>query len=253
MNLIPLGTIIKKELIRVFRIWKQSLIPPMLTSSLFILIFGYSLGSRISTVSGVSYLEFILPGLVMMGVIMSAHTGTASTLFLSKFQNSVQELLVAPISYWEIIIGITTANLIRSLIVGVGIIGVSLLFTDVQIFNIFILFYFIIFTALLFAFSGIITALWAKDFDQMSVFGTFLITPLTYLGGVFYSIDMLPSFWQSVAKFNPVLYLVDGFRYGFLGISDINVTISAIVLFVLTTIFFVLSVYLLRIGYNIRS
>ncbi len=253
MNLIPLGTIIRKELIRVFRIWKQSLIPPVLTSSLFILIFGYSLGSRISTVSGVSYLEFILPGLVMMGVIMSAHTGTASTLFLSKFQNSIQELLVAPISYWEIISGITISALIRALIVGLGIIGVSLVFTEVKIFNIFILLYFIIFTALFFAFSGIITALWAKDFDQMSVFGTFLITPLTYLGGVFYSIDMLPSFWQSVAKFNPVLYLVDGFRYGMLGISDINVIYSAVILLVLTTIFFSASVYLMRIGYSVRT
>lgn len=253
MNTIALGTIIRKELTRVFRIWKQSIVPPMLTSSLFILIFGYSLGSRISTVSGVSYLEFILPGLVMMGVIMSAHTGTASTLFISKFHKSIQELLVAPITYWEIIIGITTAALIRALIVGGGIIGVSLIFTEVKIFNIFILFYFIFFTALFFAFTGIITALWAKDFDQMSMFGTFLITPLTYLGGVFYSIDMLPPFWQSIAKFNPVLYLVDGFRYGFLGISDINVFLSASILFVLTLVFFLASVHMIRIGYSIRN
>jgi len=224
----------------------------MLTSSLFILIFGYSLGSRISTVSGVSYLEFILPGLVMMGVIMSAHTGTASTLFIQKWHNSIQELLVAPINYWEVIMGITIAALIRALIVGIGITAISLIFTQVQIFNYLILFYFIIFTALFFAFTGIITALWATDFDQMSMFGTFLITPLTYLGGVFYSIDMLPQFWQSVAKFNPVLYLVDGFRYGFLGISDINVITSAIILFGLTAIGFGISIYLLRIGYKIR-
>lgn len=252
-SLIPLVTLIKREINRFLRIWTQTLIPPMLTSTLFILIFGYSLGSRISEVGGVSYLEFILPGLLMMGVIMSAYAATSFSLFIQKFHGSIQELLVAPIAYWQIIAGFTISAMLRSLLVGLGILLVSLLFTSVQIYNIFILLAFILLVSMLFSFAGIATALWANNFDQMSIFSTFLITPLTYLGGVFYSINMLPSFWAKIARFNPILYMVDGFRYGFIGVSDIPVIYSFAIVLALTGIFFTICVYMFKTGYKLRT
>ena len=250
---IPIWTIIQREVWRVLRIWTQSLIPPIITSTLFISIFGYSLGSQISTVAGIPYIEFIIPGLLMMGVIMSAYMAASFSLFIQKFHGSIQELLVAPISYWQIIIGITVGAVIRSLLVGIGILLVSLLFTTISVFNLFILLYFIIFVSLLFAFAGIVTALWADNFDQMNIFSTFVITPLTYLGGVFYSIHILPPFWQMLAKFNPFLYMVDGFRYGFLGVSDIPIFYSSVLVLLLTVFFFLVCVWMFRSGWKLRT
>jgi len=249
----PMLALTLKEVRRFLRIWTQSLIPPMLTSTLFIVIFGFSLGSRISDISGVSYIEFILPGLMMMGVIMSAYASTSFSLFIQKFHGSIQELLVSPISYWQIIMAFTTAAVARALLVGLGILIVSLLFTAITIHSLWILLFFVLMTSLLFSFAGIITALWAENFDQMSVFSTFLITPLTYLGGVFYSINMLPGLWQHVARFNPILYMVDGFRYGFIGFSDVPIWHSALILLVLTIISFFFCVKLFRNGYKLRT
>jgi len=249
----PMWTLTQRELTRFLRIWTQSLIPPMLTSSLFILIFGYSLGSRISDIAGVSYLEFILPGLLMMGVIMSAYTQTAFSLFIQKFHGSIQELLLSPMSYWQMITAFTLAGVSRSFLVGSGILLVSLLFTSVSVHSYLILFFFVIMTSLLFSFAGIATALWANNFDQMNVFTTFLITPLTYLGGVFYSIAMLPGVWQKVAKFNPILYMVDGFRFGFIGFADVPLWHSVLLVTVLTTSFFILCVHMFKSGYKLRT
>src|SRR3989338_799473 len=247
MNLTGFLTLTERECRRFLRVWQQTIIPPIITSLLFILIFGYSLGSRISSIGEVSYLEFILPGLLMMGVIMSAYMNTLSSLYISKFQGSVQELLIAPLSYWEIISALTIAALLLAVTVGMSILVVSLLFTPVSIHSFLVLAYFMLAVSLLFSFSGIATGLWASSFDQMNVFATFLITPLTYLGGVFYSVSMLPSFWQTIAKFNPILYMVDGFRYGFLGRSDISLWISMTLVFALALFFFVLCVQLLKI------
>lgn len=252
-NLIPLWTIIHKETARIIRIWTQTLIPPILTSVLFILIFGYSLGSKMSSVAGVSYIEFIIPGLVMMGVIMSAYASTSFSLYIQKFQGSIQELLVSPISYWQIIWGITCGALVRAILVGLGILFIGLLLTSITVHNIFIILFFIVMTSLLFAFAGIITALWANNFDQMNIFSTFLITPLTYLGGIFYSIHLLPPFWQAAVRFNPILYMIDGFRYGFLGIHDVSLIASFLVVTLLTFFFFLVSVYLFKKGYKLRT
>ncbi len=253
MNLIGFITLAERECWRFLRVWQQTIIPPIITSLLFILIFGYSLGSRITEVGGVSYLEFIVPGLLMMGVIMSAYMNTASSLYISKFQGSVQELLVAPLSYWEIIFALTIAGVLRGVLVGASILMVSLLFTSISVHSILILLYFVIMVSLLFSFAGIATGLWANNFDQMNVFSTFIITPLTYLGGVFHSIAMLPTFWQSVAKFNPIFYMVDGFRYGFLGKSDVSLWVSMLLVLALTIFFLVLCVYLFRKGYKLRT
>lgn len=246
-------TLAQREISRFMRVWQQTIIPPVITSTLFILIFGYSLGSRIKNVGGVGYLEFIVPGLLMMGVIMSAYMNTSSSLYISKFQKNVQEMLVSPLSYWQIIAALTMAAVLRGILVGLGILIVSFIFANIVVVNYFILLYFVIMVSILFAFGGIATALWATSFDKMNVFATFLITPLTYLGGVFFSIKMLPPFWQNIAKFNPILYMVDGFRYGFLGTSDVNLFFSMGLVFVLVIGFGWLCVYLFKIGYRLRD
>ena len=253
MKLTGFFTLTEREVSRFLRVWQQTIIPPMITSILFILIFGYSLGSRISAVAGVSYIGFIIPGLLMMGVIMSAYSNTSSSLYISKFQGQVQEYLVAPLSYWQIIFALTIAGVLRAILVGVGILAVSLLFTSLTVHSYAMLLFFIVMVSLLFSFAGIATALWAGNFDQMSVFATFLITPLTYLGGVFYSISMLPPFWGTVARFNPILYMVDGFRYGFIGITDVPLWHSVLLVLLLTVSFFVLCVWMFKKGYKLRT
>ncbi len=253
MSFTSFFSLVQREVSRFMRVWVQTIIPPIVTSTLFILIFGYSLGSRISSVAGVSYLEFIIPGLLMMGVIMSSYSNSNSSLYIAKHQGNVQELLVAPLSYWEIIVAFVVASTLRALIVGAGILGISMLFTDVTISNIFIVLFFVIFVAILFSLAGIATAIWATSFDKMNVFTTFLITPLTYLGGVFYSISMLPGTWQKVAKFNPILYMVDGFRYGFIGISDISLITSVSLLIFLVLFFFIICYQMFRTGYRLRT
>jgi len=217
------------------------------------IIFGYSLGSKITDIAGVSYLEFIIPGLLMMAVIMSSYMNTSSSLYFAKWSKMMQEWLVAPISYWQVIISLTLAGMFRALLVGFGILLISLIFTSIQVHSYLILIYFILMNALLFSFAGIATALWATNFDRLNVFSTFIITPLTYLGGVFYSIKMLPEFWRNIAKFNPIFYLVDGFRFAFLGVSDVSVVYSILIALVLTFLFFGLCIHLFRIGYKFRT
>ncbi|NQV91150.1 ABC transporter permease [Candidatus Woesearchaeota archaeon] len=246
-------TLAQRETSRFLRVWQQTIIPPVITSTLFILIFGYSLGSRIKMVGDVGYLEFIIPGLLMMGVIMSAYMNTSSSLFISKFQKNIQEMLVSPLSYWQIIAALTMAAVFRGVLVGVSILGVSYIFADITVSNFFILSYFMIMVSTIFAFAGIATALWATSFDKMNVFATFIITPLTYLGGVFFSIQMLPPMWQNVARFNPILYMVDGFRYGFIGTSDVSLGFSIGLVAVLVIGFGALCVHLFKIGYRLRD
>ncbi len=252
-NWIPLWTLVRRETVRVLRIWTQSIIPPILTSSLFIVIFGAAIGSHVPTVGGVSYLSFIVPGLLMMGIIMSSYAATSFSLFIQKFHGSIQELLVSPISYWQIIWGLTMGAVVRALLVAIGIVVVSAILTPMSVAHVGALIFFALMTTLLFAFAGIVTALWANNFDQMNVFLTFVITPLTYLGGIFYSIGSLPEPWRTVASFNPIVYIIDGFRYGFLGTSDISIWYSVLIVSVLTVGFFLLSVHLFRKGYKIRS
>ncbi len=186
MNTTGFLTLTERETVRFLRVWQQTIIPPVITSLLFILIFGYTFGSQISKVAGVSYLEFIVPGLVMMGMIMSAYMNTSSSLYISKFHGNIQELMISPLSYWEIIFALTIAGVARALLVGISISMVSLLFTNIVVYHLFILLFFGMMVSLLFSLAGIASGLWAQTFDQMNLFSTFIITPLTYLGGVFY-------------------------------------------------------------------
>lgn len=216
-NWIALSTIWRKECTRFLRIWVQTLVPPAITMSLYFVIFGSLIGSRIGQMGGFSYMEFIVPGLIMMSVITNAYANVSSSFFSAKFQRNIEELLVSPVPTWVIIAGFVGGGVARACLIGVIVTCVSLLFVDVQIYNLGIIVLTLLLTATLFSMAGLLNGLYAKNFDDISVIPTFVLTPLTYLGGVFYSLSLLPEFWQAVSRFNPVGYMVNGFRYGFFG------------------------------------
>lgn len=246
-------TILRKEVVRFLRIWSQTLLPPVITQSLYFLIFGTFIGSQISDINGVSYMAFIVPGLVMMAVINSAFANVSGSFFGSKFQRNIEEWMVSPMPNWAVVAGYAMGGVLRALIVATIVFLVSIFFVRPEVDNIFIVFAFAFLTAMVFSLIGLINAIFANKFDDISIFPTFVLTPLTYLGGVFYSVKALPEFWQTVSLFNPVLYMIDGFRYGFYGIADFNVWISMLVLSLVTVFLVWLALYLLRKGIGLRS
>ncbi len=246
-------TLVERELSRIFRVWKQTLVPPIITSSLYILIFGYSLGSRIDLGTGADYLTFIFPGLVLMGVISSAYANTSFSLFITKFHRNIQELLASPMSALSINVGYVGGSIVRAGLVGIGTYLVGLILAGIGVSNVLLALYIGFVTIIIFAQAGFLTAMWAEDFDQVNVFTLFLITPLIYLGGVFYSIDLLPPFWKNLSAFNPIFYLVDSFRFAFIGTSDAPVLVSLVVATLIAVVLTVVNVYLFRKGYKIRS
>lgn len=252
-NLVAFKTIVRKEVVRFMRIWGQTLLPSVITMALYFAIFGAFIGSQISDIEGFSYMQFILPGLVMMAVITNSYSNVVTSFFGSKFMKNIEELLVSPTSNLTIIFGYVFGGVLRGLIVGVLVILVSLFFTKFVVFNIWILILFMFFTALLFSLAGLVNGILSKKFDDISIMTTFILTPLTYLGGVFYSISFLPEFWQIVSKLNPILYMVNGFRYGFLGISDVNVLFSFIMILVFTIILFIVNIVLLKKGVGLKE
>lgn len=253
MSLVGLNTLVKKEIRRFMRIWTQTLLPPVITMSLYFLIFGAFIGSQIGDIDGVSYLAFILPGLAMMAVITNSFSNVASSFFGAKFQNSIEELLVSPMPNLQILLGYVIGGMARGLLVGVIVTIIGMFFTSIQLHNIPLIFIFILLTSLVFSLAGFTNGLFAKKFDDISIIPTFVLAPLTYLGGVFYSIKVLPEFWQTISLLNPVLYMVNGFRYGFLGVSDIPVHIGLIILTTFTVAFFLLDLYLLKKGYGLKE
>jgi len=251
-NHIGFSTLLYKECARFLRLANQTIVPPLLTASLFIIIFGYSLGSRINEVSGVSYMFFLIPGLVMMSVISSSYANTSSSLYIQRFQGSIQELLVSSLSSIEIVGALVIAGLLRGVCVAVCVIGVAYLMTDIPIEHPLIVVYFVIFVSFIFSCAGFLTGIWAQDFDRLSVFQTYILTPLSYLGGVFFSVTMLPDFWQKVALLNPILYFVNGLRYGFLGVSDVGIVTAAIAALIVAIAMFSMCLILFHRGYNIK-
>jgi ABC-2 type transport system permease protein len=221
--------------------------------SLYFVIFGSLIGSRIGQMGGFSYMEFIVPGLIMMSVITNSYSNVSSSFFSAKFQRNVEELLVAPVPTWVVIMGFVGGGVARAMLIGIIVTCVSMLFVDVQIYNLGIIVLTLILTSTMFATAGLINAVFAKTFDDISVVPTFVLTPLTYLGGVFYSLSLLPEFWQWVSKANPIVYMVNGFRYGFLGVSDVNVMTSIGLLVVFNVILFSIAYSLLQRGVGIRS
>lgn len=255
-------TITKKELVRIFRIWAQTVLSPIITQSLYFLIFGSFLGARIANIYGVPYMSFLVPGLIMMSAINSSFTNTASSFFGSKFQRNIEELLVSPTPNWIIILGFSMGGIFRGLLVGFLVFLISLAFTQISIYNFLWVLVFAFFTTSLFSFAGLLNGILAKKFDDISIFPTFILTPLTYLGGVFYTIEQLPVFWQNVSKFNPIFYMINGFRYGFYGdkialndqiIKIIDINNSFLILMISNLCLFYLCLWLLNKGVGLKN
>ncbi len=261
-DLIALQTILVKETVRILRIWVQTLLPPVITMSLYFVIFGRLIGARIGEISvggagGTTrtfpYIQFVVPGLVMMSIITNSFSNVVSSFFGAKFQKHVEELLVSPMPNSILLLGYVGGGVARGLMVGVLVTLVALFFTRLPIANVPVTISVVVLTAVLFSLGGFINAVLARNFDDISIFPTFVLTPLTYLGGVFYSIDMLPEFWRRVSMANPVLYMVSAFRYGILGVSDIPLGVAYTVIIGFTAGFWVLALWLLKHGKGLRS
>ncbi len=253
MNWIALQTILRKEMVRILRIWPQTLLPPAITMSLYFVIFGHVIGSKIGLIDGYHYSQFIAPGLVMMSVILNAYGNVSSSFFSAKFTHSIQELMVAPVSEWTILIGYTLGGVIRGLLVGIVVLIVASLFTHIPIQHFFSMLAILLISAWLFSLAGFLNALFANSFDDISIIPNFILTPLTYLGGVFYSIQVLPSPWNIIAHFNPILYLMNGFRYGMLGISDVSPAIGLFIAVIVSASLAILCYILLKRGWGLRQ
>ena len=252
-KLIALKAIITKEILRFSRIWIQTVLPPVITTALYFVIFGNLIGPRIGEMDGFGYMEFIIPGLIMMAVITNSYANVVSSFYGSKFQRHIEEMLVSPVPNYIILIGYISGGVARGLTVGVAVTIVSLIFHPLNIHSLWVMLSMIILTAILFSLAGLINGVYAKSFDDISIVPTFILTPLTYLGGVFYSISMLPEFWQQLSLANPILYMVNAFRYGFLGTSDISLTTSYAISIAFIVVLYLFSLHLLRKGHGIRT
>ncbi|UTW49771.1 ABC transporter permease [Bacterioplanoides sp. SCSIO 12839] len=246
-------TILTKEVRRFMRIWQQTLLPPAITMTLYFIIFGNLIGSRIGEMGGVDYMAFIVPGLIMMSVITNAYGNVASSFFSNKFQRSVEEMMVAPVHPGTILLGFVMGGVVRGVLVGMIVTLLSLYFTQLQIHNLAVVISVILLSAILFSLGGFINAIFASKFDDISIIPTFVITPLTYLGGVFYSITLLPEFWQGVSLLNPILYMVNTFRYGILGVSDVDLLTAYSMLIAFIVVLSAYSIWLMRRGTGMRQ
>ncbi|MEE8054606.1 MAG: ABC transporter permease [Gammaproteobacteria bacterium] len=252
-DLIAYQTIVRKEVTRFTRIWIQTILPPAISMALYFVIFGQLIGPRIGKMGGFSYMEYIAPGIIMMAVINSSYTNVVSSFFGAKFQKHIEEMLIAPIPNFVILAGYITGGVVRGLMVGVVVTGVALFFTGLHINNFLVMASVVLMTAILFSLGGFLNGVFATKFDDISIIPTFVLTPLTYLGGVFYSITLLPDFWQSVSHANPVLYMVNTFRYGILGVSDINIFTAFAIIIVFITALIAASLYVLNRGIGLKA
>jgi ABC-2 type transport system permease protein len=252
-NLIAFRTIVTKEIHRFTRIWPQTLLPPAITTSLYFMIFGRLIGDRVGMVNGVSYMDYITPGIILMSVISHSYSNVVSSFYSTKFQRHIEELLVAPVSNWVILLGYVCGGVARGLLVGIVVTGISSFFTEFTVTHLGIAIAVPILTAILFALAGFINAVFADSFDAISIIPNFILTPLSYLGGVFYSVSMLPDVWQAISLANPILYIINAFRYGLIGVSDIEIWIA----FAMTGGFIIFlglfSLFLLHRGIGIKN
>ncbi|MGL6160892.1 ABC transporter permease [Microbulbifer sp.] len=246
------STIIRREVRRFMRIWPQTLVPPVITMSLYFVIFGSLIGRRIGEMGGYSYMEFVVPGLIMMAVITNSYSNVASSFYSAKFQRNVEELLVSPTPNWVIMAGYVLGGVSRGLIVGLVVTLIALFFTDLGVQHIGLTISIVFLAAVLFSLAGFINAIFANSFDDISIIPTFVLTPLTYLGGVFYSIELLSPFFQGLSKLNPVLYMVNAFRYGVLGVSDINVVWAFVGVLSFIVLLFAWGLHLMTHGKRLR-
>ncbi len=253
LNAIAVQTLVRKEVVRVLRIWVQTIVPPAITMTLYFIIFGNLIGRRIGTMDGFDYMSFIAPGLIMMSVITNSYGNVVSSFFGAKFARHIEEMIVSPMSNAAIVIGHVSGGLIRGLFIGMLVTAIALFFTKLEVQHPLITVSIVVLSSIVFSLAGFINAIFAKKFDDISIVPTFILTPLIYLGGVFYSISLLPEFWQNVSKANPVLYMVNAFRYGILGRSDIDISHAYIMLFVFMIALFTVAVMLMNRGVGIRE
>ena len=253
LNLVAAKTIIRKEVMRVLRICVQTIVPPAITMTLYFIIFGNLIGRRIGTMGGFDYMQYIAPGLIMMSVITNSYGNVVSSFFGAKFARHLEEMLVAPMSYATIIVGHVAGGVLRGMLVGLLVTVIALFFTRLEVAHPFIMISIVLMSSIVFSLAGFINAVFARKFDDISIVPTFVLTPLTYLGGVFYSISMLPEFWQNVSKANPILYMVNAFRYGILGTSDIGIGHAYTILIVFVVVLFTACMFLMRRGIGIRE
>ena len=253
LNLVAVKTIIRKEMVRVLRIWVQTIVPPAITMTLYFIIFGNLIGRRIGTMDGFDYMQYIAPGLIMMSVITNSYGNVVSSFFGAKFGRHVEEMLVSPMSNAAIIIGHVAGGVLRGVLVGLLVTVIALFFTRLQVQHPIITITIVLLSSTVFALAGFINAVFAKKFDDISIIPTFVLTPLTYLGGVFYSISLLPEFWQKASLANPILYMVNAFRYGILGTSDIAIGTAYAILIAFVVALFIGCQQLMRRGVGIRE
>ncbi|HEY9134305.1 MAG TPA: ABC transporter permease [Pseudomonadales bacterium] len=250
---IAFQTILVKEVRRFSRIWVQTLLPPAITMTLYFVIFGNLIGARIGEMGGFDYMQYIVPGLIMMSVITNSYANVVSSFYGAKFQNCIEEILVSPTPNYVILAGFVGGGVARGILVGLVVTLLSLFFTELYVEHIFITVLVVVLTATLFSIGGFINAIFATKFDDISIVPTFILTPLTYLGGVFYSIDLLSDFWRSVSLINPIVYMVNAFRFGILGVSDVNVYFSLFMISGFVLVFGIIALLLLNKGVGIRS
>ncbi len=251
--LIAFTTILIKEVSRFLRIWPQTILPPAVSMTLYFIIFGSLIGPRIGMMDGFIYMDFLAPGIIMMSVINNCYSNVVSSFFGAKFQRHIEEMLIAPIPDFIILAGYVTGGVARGLCVGLVVTVIAMFFTELRIHNYFIVISVVILTSILFSLGGFINAIYAQKFDDITIIPTFVLTPLIYLGGIFYSISMLPEFWQTASRFNPILYMVNAFRYGILGTSDIQITHAFTIILIFIAILTAYSLILLRRGTGLKS
>jgi len=246
-------TLLIKEILRFARIWVQTILPPAITMALYFIIFGKLIGSQIGDIEGFRYIDFIVPGLILMSVISNSYANTVSSFYFSRWNKHIDELLIAPIPNWLILAGYVAGGAARGVIVGIVVTIVASFFSDLSIHSYGITFLVFVLTSVLFSLAGFINGVFANSFDDISIIPTFVLTPLTYLGGVFYSMSLLPEFWQTVSMANPVLYMVNAFRFGLLGFSDINLGFGVLIILAFTLALAVYAHYLISRGVGIKS
>ena len=252
-QLVALYTIVRKETVRILRIWVQTIVPPVITMTLYFIIFGNLIGRRIGEMGGFDYMQYMAPGLIMMSVITNSYGNVVSSFFAAKFQGHLQEMLVAPMQSWVIILGHVAGGIVRGIAVGAVVTIVALFFTRVEVQHPLIAISMLVLTATVFSLGGMINAIFARKFDDVSIIPSFVLGPLTYLGGVFYTTALLPDFWANVSAFNPILYMVNGFRYGVLGVSDIDIGTAYAIVLVFVVLAFSTCYYLISRGIGIRD
>lgn len=250
---IALRTLVKKEIQRFIRIWPQTLLPPAVTTSLYFLIFGKLIGERVGTVGGASYMDYIVPGVILMSVISHSYANVVSSFYSTKFQRNIEELLVSPVPNWVILAGYVSGGVVRGLLVGTVVTLISFVFADIAVHNAAIALSIAVLTATVFSLAGFINAVFADSFDDISIIPNFVLTPLSYLGGVFYSVDMLPGVWRTISQGNPILYMINAFRYGLIGVTDVDIGIAFIMTGGFSVLLVLFSLFLLHKGVGIKN